>query len=415
QLFLVPGLIVAGLVVVWLLFNVRSSLDRKLQEILAELDSDNPEVRWRAAENLARALPSDERTRLHVGFALDLAVRLRGGLTRSEVAERDRLKRFLARKQSVAEETADLKSLEQDRKYLLFLTACQGYFVAPVGAPLLAEMALPQPGIEPSALHHRREFALFALSSLGESLNKFDALPQDRQEELLRDLHEEAERRNERGQLARQAHAYLSARRHGRNSNALNVTLALIRCAYDDDPYFRKLAAHAMSFWGDDGTQPVRARATVAALLSAPTGSGPLLAAASLFPGRMDGVERALLRLALDDGQGTDPDERDRERREIRYNAVIALARQGAPVVKRFLPVLEEMLDLEKQKTLCVAPEEQNAAVIVMGTLKAVARLHQKNRGLDLSALEPALDRLIDSGNRQLAEEAKDVRDQLAH
>ena len=56
QLFLVPGLIVAFLVVAWLvggwLFGVSYSKD----QFLTRLKDPNVEVRWRAAEQLAKVL-----------------------------------------------------------------------------------------------------------------------------------------------------------------------------------------------------------------------------------------------------------------------------------------------------------------------------------------------------------------------
>ena len=412
QLFLVPGLIVGVLICFALAFQWFFGSSRSPARFLRDLDDSNPEVRWRAAADLSQVLPRDEELASNVSFGLDLAERLRRAVEEAIPNERARLERFLSKKQTEAQEKSDLKTLEPNRKYIAFLMACLGYIRAPVGTSLLCELTQPQPGLEPDALLHRRQDALTALTLLGNSLTRFDALQPATQEALLGRLEDEAQAPGERGQWARQAHDYLLARRAGRPSPALGVPETLVRCASDEHPLVRKLTAQAMSFWKGNGEPPAQTAVHVTAGLACPGGAGLLTTAASLYPGRENNIEAALLRLARDEGRGAARDQVERERREIRYGAVIGLARHGSPAVQPFLPTLAEMLDLEKQKQL-FAPAETNAATVVRGALKAIQELHRKNPRLDLSGLQPALSALVEGPNKPLAEEALETRLQL--
>src|ERR671922_275266 len=76
QLFLVPGLIVALvvgllLIIYWLINGPRSP-----ESYLTKLDDSNPDIRWRAAADLAQILPRDPGLASDAGFALELADRL---------------------------------------------------------------------------------------------------------------------------------------------------------------------------------------------------------------------------------------------------------------------------------------------------------------------------------------------------
>src|SRR5262249_48094490 len=76
QLFLVPGLIVALvvgllLIVYWLINGPRSP-----DSYLTKLDDANPDIRWRAAADLAQILPRDSGLASDANFALQLADRL---------------------------------------------------------------------------------------------------------------------------------------------------------------------------------------------------------------------------------------------------------------------------------------------------------------------------------------------------
>lgn len=112
---------------------------------------------------------------------------------------------------------------------------------------------------------------------------------------------------------------------------------------------------------------------------------------------------------------------------EIRYQAALALARQGSDRASDRLDLLKEMLDEEQQlrsfrKRIVegrVVPENEApldpvaARTIVESALKAIVVLHKKRPDLDLSPLTPAIDRLTQSGNPALRTEAERTRTEL--
>src|SRR6266545_4835536 len=91
QLFIIPMLIVAvgALIILGSSYLVRSS--HTPQKFLDSLDSDNPEIRWRGAHDLAQVLKRPESIALasDVTFALDLAERLERAVAELEKAEGD--------------------------------------------------------------------------------------------------------------------------------------------------------------------------------------------------------------------------------------------------------------------------------------------------------------------------------------
>src|SRR5436189_5962827 len=70
QLFLVPGLIVAGLVLFALGLQWLTGAHRNPEKYLDGLDDPNPEVRWRTAADLSQVLPGNEAFAQNVGFGL---------------------------------------------------------------------------------------------------------------------------------------------------------------------------------------------------------------------------------------------------------------------------------------------------------------------------------------------------------
>src|SRR5262245_31451882 len=108
QLFLVPGLIVAivvlGLLGIGYLFGSRHDPDH----FLRQLDSDNADIRWRGASDLAQSLkrPESVALRSDVKFALDLSERLRTALDE-----------FWAEEKAHAERIKKLKPEDQDRSW----------------------------------------------------------------------------------------------------------------------------------------------------------------------------------------------------------------------------------------------------------------------------------------------------------
>ena len=171
RLFLVPFLIVAVLVGLYL---VGQTLYGKLwrtrspEKVLRDLDSANPDIRWRAAADLSQELPRSPELASDAGFALGLADRLHTAMLDSAAAE----KAFAtATDLTPAERTAKRnKELELRRDVIIYLGASLANFVVPVSVPLLEDLAGQTGGMEPTALAERRRRALWALAAQGENL-----------------------------------------------------------------------------------------------------------------------------------------------------------------------------------------------------------------------------------------------------
>src|SRR4051794_6770152 len=142
QLFVVPGIIVAVLVGLFLLGPTlydwvgrlagRTPGDaRSAAQFLRDLDNTNPEVRWRAASDLAQTLPRNDDLAQNVEFALTLADRLQAALDNSKEAE----KAYADRQADLNpdEKARELKKLEPDRTYTIYLSGALGNFMVPVG------------------------------------------------------------------------------------------------------------------------------------------------------------------------------------------------------------------------------------------------------------------------------------------
>src|SRR5437763_9207205 len=90
QLFLVPGLIVAGAVIVLLGFSWLAGGTRSADAFLRDLDSPNTDIRWRTASDLAQVLKRDESLARDPGFGLKLASLLQQAMAEMDRAERAR-------------------------------------------------------------------------------------------------------------------------------------------------------------------------------------------------------------------------------------------------------------------------------------------------------------------------------------
>jgi hypothetical protein len=263
QLFLVPGLIVAGAVVVLLGFSWLAGGTRSPAAILRDLDSSNPDIRWRTASDLAQVLKRDDRLAADPDFGLRLAALLQralGELTRAEQA----------RAGGSAEATAKERKDELDRrKYVQYLCACAGNLMTPVAGPVLAELARKSPSRDPKTDALLRRQAVWALAALGDNLRRFEKLPDDRKADALTQLDRAAEDApGEQAAWARRSAAWL------RKQAPLGTVAALAGCANADDPFLREQVAHALSFW--NGTADENKQ-----------------------------IEATLLKLARDDGRGT--------------------------------------------------------------------------------------------------------------
>src|SRR5438874_1421950 len=88
QMFLVPGFVVAFIILLvagayWLFGGPRSP-----KYYLDKLDDPNEEVRWRTAADLAQVLPRDKDLAADADFALQIAARLDDAVRANEEAEK---------------------------------------------------------------------------------------------------------------------------------------------------------------------------------------------------------------------------------------------------------------------------------------------------------------------------------------
>jgi hypothetical protein len=396
QLFLVPLIIVSCLLGFTLLIRWWAGSAWRPEEYLEKLDDNNPDVRWRGAENLAQVLLRDDQLASDPRFALELAQRLRQSLQGSLAEEKSLADRLRQRPQ--AELARESRSLQPERERLLYLSACLGNVMLPVGAPVLSDMAVGQEGADAKAVFLRRSNALWALVNLGKNLNRFKTLPQHRQDKVLAELEEEAATSSgSRNELAKMALEYFKGPHQG-SLAILGVEKALRACAEDVNPFLREISAMALSFW--QGT-----------------------------PAEKQQMNAVLARLAHDDGRGEDILARFREDPEaggpketpickrpgltICFNATIAMARRGCDDVR--LGMLASMLDrtalLEtfriKKKE---GKEEQDQALVdktVEGALQAVIEYHRQRPERDLSSLYQPIEEISRRSNTALRVEAQ--------
>jgi hypothetical protein len=285
QLFLIPGLIVAGLVMVFVFGGLAWVGSNSPESILGRIDSNNEDIRWRAAHELAQVLKRPESLELASDptFALDIAERLDRALAdleASEYAAKDQLKRTLneidrdkslgkedKEKRADAESLAAWRRLDAKRNLVLFLTSSMGDFNIPVGVHVLCDMVMKDKSAEEKGLALKRRRAVWALANLGDNMQRHyfgkNAKPEDKvlnseqKAGILAKLEKEAARFGKRGDWARTALEVLQKKR------AVGVDAALEICVRGndkikaaDDPYLRELVAFALNFWDGDRVEP---------------------------------------------------------------------------------------------------------------------------------------------------------------
>src|SRR5262249_26009619 len=127
QLFLVPGLIVTAVVLLLLVLNWYWNGSRSPEKFLDNLDNTNPEVRWRAARDLAQILLRDDRLATDPRFALSVGERLRTAFTAAAPAEKALAERLskLSTEDRIKEQR---EALKDERFYLVYLMGCVSAF-----------------------------------------------------------------------------------------------------------------------------------------------------------------------------------------------------------------------------------------------------------------------------------------------
>ncbi|MCI0682862.1 MAG: hypothetical protein L0Y71_12235 [Gemmataceae bacterium] len=257
QLFLVPGMIVLVAVMIILAINYLFIGGYTPAYFLSKLDSDNADIRWRGASDLAQHIkrPESKRLKADAAFALDLADRLRDALADLDQAERE-----------LAAKIAKLPPTDQDkewrrltprkkRDYVEYLAAALGDFYVPVGVPLLCEIIEREEAPDRLSNTMRRRRAIWALSNLGAHVQAFAReLSAEQQAAALEQMSEElAGPASERRRYARTALHYLDKSKVAADEPGLVlVDHALARCARSADRYLREHVAMAFNFWDGD-------------------------------------------------------------------------------------------------------------------------------------------------------------------
>jgi hypothetical protein len=275
QLFLVPGLIVTVAVLIYLGASHLVGSSYTPESFLKDLDSSNPDIRWRGAHSLAQILERPESVALasDTKFALDLAERLDKAVedlervelnTRQEIDQAE--KAAAQKKQTLSEEDvkAFWRRLRSQRDHVSFLIGCVSHFTVPVGAPALCEIAVKETGPEIVGLTDRRRKAVLALSNLGDSFKrrylgidpqeKDVVLTPERKDSVIAALKQELGSGGKRAEWAKQTLVHLEGKQP-----AGFVDGALAKCAGGDDPFLRELVALALNFWDGD-VEPILIR-----------------------------------------------------------------------------------------------------------------------------------------------------------
>lgn len=270
QMFVVPGLIVGGVVVLGLVcsgafgFLFGFGQERNAQAYIARLEDKNTDVRWRAANDLVQVLKRDDELASDPALGLKLAELLTQEL--DGIADDEKALAERAGKQSEVDTNRGRAQLKARQDYARFLGACLANMTLPVGVDGLKRMATLS-GTDVKTVAHTRRQAVWMLANLGVNLRRYPALPAARREQVEGELQREAAAATPRGIQAARTLAYLQKKQD------LGVIAALAQCADADDPDLRKYTAHALGLW--EGS-----------------------------PAENELAEQALLKLSRDDGHG---------------------------------------------------------------------------------------------------------------
>lgn len=252
QLFLVPGLIVVIAVLLLLAFRYAIGSGYTPASFLKQLDSDNADIRWRGASDLAQVLKRPESVSLKTdaAFALDLAERLQTAFDDLSRKEKN-LETEMAGKAD-EERAAAWRKLKAERNHVRFLAAALGDFYIPVGAPVLRAIVLYKDSPDKQGNTLRRRQGVWALGHMGANLKEFAKLPLEKKAEIVEVLEGESAGANlRRAAWARNALYYVAPERGSRatGKDLIEVDVVLAECAADSDQYLREQVALAISFW----------------------------------------------------------------------------------------------------------------------------------------------------------------------
>ncbi len=250
QLFLVPGLIVVAAVLLLLGANYLFTGGYNPDYFLRGLSSDNPDVWWRHASDLAQVLKRSEPLKADAKFALDLAGRF-------EIAQKvllDREKAFAAEIDRLPEKEREQSwnKLNTYRNHVILLAGCFGEFYAPVGLPLIAEALKDETSPDAKGHVFQRRQLLLILASMGENQKKLANIPAALREKMILDLQREARGDDaKRSQWARNALLYVDPEASviGKKDDLVLADDLLDRCSTVQDQYQREQVALVLALW----------------------------------------------------------------------------------------------------------------------------------------------------------------------
>lgn len=249
QLFLVPGLIVFFVVLLVLAINYMFVGGQSPDQFLVRIDSDNADIRWRGANDLAQTLKRKESVHLrtNVGFALDLCERL----DKAMKSLREEEKTLTASMPKDADPTKAFRKLDPQRNLVLFLASSLGDFPFAAGVPQLSELVVEDPGADVVNGALRRRRALWSLANLGDNVKKFATqLKPEQQNLVLATLRTEAQSENVvRRKAAKNALFYLNEFPDLKDADIVAVDQTLDVASRADDQYLREMTALSLNFW----------------------------------------------------------------------------------------------------------------------------------------------------------------------
>lgn len=244
QLFVVPGLIVAGAITVIFGFTWLAGGHRTPDSFLDGLKSANPEVRWRAASDLAQVLLRDDTLAADPRFGLELTAFLRQSAAELKSMPKPPISRD---GQSDRETARQRERFFVQRNEMQYLAACVGNLSIPVGATVLGDLATQPISTDEKSDALLRRQVVWALATLGSGRARWDKLPNEQKNALLAKLDQHAAGVDEQATWARNAKDIIAGKSSG------GIIAALTKCAANDDPFVRKQAALALAFW--NGTE----------------------------------------------------------------------------------------------------------------------------------------------------------------
>ena len=263
QLFLVPGMIVLVAVLIIVSMNYMFVGGYSPAYFYGKLDSDNPDIRWRGASDLAQVLERKDSAALRydVDFALNLTKRLKAAwdeLLTQEAAIGSTLKG-----KSDKEVSKAWRKLTAQRDHVDYLAAALSNFNMPVALPVLAEMAERSEGPDPrGAVLHRRK-ALWSIARMGDKTKSFAGAPEDQRAKILGDLKTAAASGDaNRALWAKTALAYLDPQTKQADDGIVRVDRLLAETAKAQDKFLRVQTALAANFWDGELIEPTLLRLT---------------------------------------------------------------------------------------------------------------------------------------------------------